>query len=348
MGHYELSVIVPVYNGERFLEDTLDSILRQTYNDFELILVNDGSTDNTARICEKYAQKDNRIKVLHQKNGGQSDARYNGCKMALDNTAILFLDADDIISPDMFEAMMNYKDAEIVCVCYKDINSDKISEYQFVTSKAIAESMSGEELLFRSFYPKENKGNIGSIWGMLLNRDFYNRIESIIREGKQFMRFSYLRDVYCVPRFLMNASNIILLNEVYMLHRIHRFAASRLVKPSENQYELALVTKMNLDYYENLNCDFAYNKQLIGFYLTILKIWYQTVTKETDNTKKKKYITLTQSYYKEYYNKLKNIKCSSISERMAKWSIMLWGINKTLWRYTVGNIRYGIMYHLQI
>ena len=126
MRQCELSVIVPVYNGERFLEDTLNSILRQTYKDFELILIDDGSTDNTPRICEKYAQKDERIKVLHQRNSGQSDARYNGYKMALDNTSILFLDADDIFSPDMFEAIMNYKEAELVCVCYKNINSDRI------------------------------------------------------------------------------------------------------------------------------------------------------------------------------------------------------------------------------
>lgn len=348
MKQCELSVIIPVYNGERFLEDTLTSVLQQTYKDFELILVDDGSTDNTPQICEEYAKKDRRIKVIHQKNGGMSNARDNGYKIASDHTWIAFLDADDIFSPNMFEDMMKYKEAEIVCVCYKNVNSNKISAHPMDTSNTSVEPMSGREMLYRCFYPHANKGSIGNLWGMLINREFYNKMEPIIRQAETVLPQNYLNDVYCVPRFLMNASNAILLNEVYILHRISKFADSRLIKPNALHYELALANKMNLDYYEDCDCDFACEKQLTGFYLVILKIWYQTVTMETDEAKKNEYIALIQDYYKVYYDKLRNVKCNSISEYMVKRSIMLWGISKTLWRLTIGSIKYGIMYRLQI
>lgn len=67
----ELSIIIPIYNGSRFLRETLDSALNQTYKEYELILVDDGSTDETTQICDEYAAKDSRIKVRHQKNGGK-------------------------------------------------------------------------------------------------------------------------------------------------------------------------------------------------------------------------------------------------------------------------------------
>ena len=76
------SVIVPVYNVEKYLNECVDSILSQTFTDYELILVNDGSKDNSGAICDEYAEKDNRVKVVHKENGGLSDARNAGIKVA--------------------------------------------------------------------------------------------------------------------------------------------------------------------------------------------------------------------------------------------------------------------------
>lgn len=102
----EISIIVPVYNVEKYLEQCIDSILAQTFEDFELILVDDGSPDKCPEICDEYAQKDDRVKVIHKENGGVSSARNAGMKLAC-GEYILFCDSDDYVSPLWCELMLN-------------------------------------------------------------------------------------------------------------------------------------------------------------------------------------------------------------------------------------------------
>ena len=116
-----LSVIVPVYKAEKYLHRCVDSILAQTFTDFELILVDDGSPDESGRICDEYALRDNRIKVLHKENGGVSSARNAGID-ASSGEFIAFVDSDDYIAPEMyarlFEAHNGHNDTLVVCECY--------------------------------------------------------------------------------------------------------------------------------------------------------------------------------------------------------------------------------------
>ena len=100
----KISVIVPVYKVEKYLPECIESVLAQTFTDFELILVDDGSPDNSGKICDDYATRDSRIRVFHKENGGVSSARNLG----LDNARgewIGFVDPDDWIEPDMYEQM---------------------------------------------------------------------------------------------------------------------------------------------------------------------------------------------------------------------------------------------------
>lgn len=101
-----LSVIVPVYNVEKYLPTCIESILRQTMEELELILVDDGSTDRSSLICDEYAKTDLRIKVIHQKNGGLSAARNTGLRSA-QGRYISFVDSDDFIRQDMYEVLLN-------------------------------------------------------------------------------------------------------------------------------------------------------------------------------------------------------------------------------------------------
>lgn len=95
----KISVVLPVYNGEDFISRSINSILNQTFTDFELLIIDDGSKDNSGRICDEYAKKDNRIRVFHKQNGGVSSAR----NMGLDNAKgewLTFVDSDDWLKPD--------------------------------------------------------------------------------------------------------------------------------------------------------------------------------------------------------------------------------------------------------
>ena len=97
-----ISIIIPVYNVEKYLKYCLESLLNQTYKNLEIILVDDGSTDSSPEICDKYKQKDSRIKVIHKKNGGAADARNCGLKEAT-GKYIAFLDGDDCIKLNFYE-----------------------------------------------------------------------------------------------------------------------------------------------------------------------------------------------------------------------------------------------------
>ncbi len=97
-----VSVVVPVYKVEQYLERCVKSICEQTYQELEIILVNDGSPDRCGEMCEELAQKDNRIQVLHKQNGGLSDARNAGVKLAT-GKCLLFVDSDDYIAKDLVE-----------------------------------------------------------------------------------------------------------------------------------------------------------------------------------------------------------------------------------------------------
>ena len=115
-----ISIITPVYNSEKFLKKCIDSILNQTYSNFELILVDDGSADKSPQICDEYARKDSRIVVIHQKNQGQAVARNKALDIC-NGDYISFIDSDDYVHPQMLEVLMNTmqnSNAEIVVCDY--------------------------------------------------------------------------------------------------------------------------------------------------------------------------------------------------------------------------------------
>ena len=117
-----ISVIVPIYKVEPYLRKCIDSVLAQTFTDFELILVDDGSPDNCGAICDEYAAKDDRIRVIHQENRGLSAARNAGIDWAFahsDSQWLTFIDSDDIVAPDFLAKMISATEQAHadLCVC---------------------------------------------------------------------------------------------------------------------------------------------------------------------------------------------------------------------------------------
>lgn len=135
----KISVIVPAYNIENYLTQTLDSILAQTYRNLEVIVVNDGSRDSTGSIIDRYAAKDNRVRAIHKENGGVTSARLRGVKEATGDW-IGFVDGDDRIDPDMFERLLENAlraDADISHCGYRMVFPDGHVDFYYNTGRLV-------------------------------------------------------------------------------------------------------------------------------------------------------------------------------------------------------------------
>ncbi len=138
----KISIIIPAYNASKYITRTLDSICNQTYKNLEIIVVDDGSSDNTLEICKKQSEKDNRIKVFHKENEGVTLARDMGISMAT-GKFIGFVDADDTIDPKMYECLYNNLvkyDADISHCGYKTIKKNGEETLFYGTGKLIVQS----------------------------------------------------------------------------------------------------------------------------------------------------------------------------------------------------------------
>jgi glycosyltransferase involved in cell wall biosynthesis len=123
----KISIIVPVYNTEQYLSKCIESILNQTESDFELLLIDDGAKDNSGKICDDYALKDNRIRVFHKENGGVSSARNLGLDVAV-GEMIFFIDSDDFIGPDYVKTLMIKDGEDFVQSGVKTLENDYLKE----------------------------------------------------------------------------------------------------------------------------------------------------------------------------------------------------------------------------
>lgn len=146
-----ISIVVPVYKAEKYLPRCVESLLSQTYRELEIILVDDGSPDNCPEICDGYAEKDGRVKVIHKENGGVSSARNAGLEAA-SGDYITFVDSDDYIDGQMYEKMLSvaeeYSCDVVMCDCVKEF-SDRCEVY----SHDIRPGFYNKEQLKNEYYP---------------------------------------------------------------------------------------------------------------------------------------------------------------------------------------------------
>lgn len=190
-----ISIIVPVYKVEKYLCECIDSILAQTYENFELILVDDGSPDNSGKICDEYAEKDKRIKVIHKENGGLPSARNAGLDVA-SGDYVSFIDSDDIIEVDYLEKLYTSNSTE-----KSDISFCKFSrfdgEYLFEFKENFPHNLinvdsKNEEFIFIVKRMLSQKNNFfGSVCRSLFSKKVYSqvRFDERIKKGSEDLVF---------------------------------------------------------------------------------------------------------------------------------------------------------------
>ncbi len=176
-----LSLIVPVYKAERYLEKCVDSILHQNFQDWELLLIDDGSPDESPAICDRYAGKDSRVRVIHQKNAGVSAARNKGLELA-QGEWIGFVDADDWIQPDMYEVLLTEsRDADVV-MC------DALSVYENGKREPYTICQLPESCLLghKDFFPSLLLEFAGEVWRCIYRRSLIEKYGIRFPRGLKF------------------------------------------------------------------------------------------------------------------------------------------------------------------
>lgn len=168
----KISIIVPVFNAEMYIERCIESVLKQTYTDFELLLVNDGSTDNSRNICDAYAQKDKRIRVITKNNEGPSAARNSALKIAT-GEYIGFIDSDDWIDKDMYNILVKSaqeNDSDVVCSGYKYVVDSGIINTISMCAKLENYSLTTNGVPVYEMFIRSKRG-IFNVWNKLYKRD---------------------------------------------------------------------------------------------------------------------------------------------------------------------------------
>ena len=203
----EISVIVPVYNTEQYLHRCIDSILAQTFTDFELILVDDGSTDESGKICDEYANHDKRVCVFHQKNQGQAAARNNAIKHSK-GEYISFVDSDDILHFQFLESLYSQiKQGAEIAIC-RAVEGAEIPNGFFEK----------KEVVFKQLTPDENTILMlhqvplicWTVWGRLIKREIVT--ENMFNQGR------YYEDTVTIV-WLFAANKIAISDEVLYFYR---------------------------------------------------------------------------------------------------------------------------------
>ena len=200
-----VSIIVPIYNIEGYIRECIDSILAQTYPDFELILVDDGSPDNSGRICDEYAEKDVRIKVIHKENGGLTSARNAGLSVAKGGW-IMHVDGDDWIEPDMIESLIEAAKAAEADLVFGDF-----IKYGANAGNKQLPSWSSDKIDSLSRYIAYS---MTTIWGSIAKRSLYTEHSLKSPDG-----VSYCEDFHLIVRLCHFANKIVNVHRPFYHYR---------------------------------------------------------------------------------------------------------------------------------
>lgn len=195
-----ISVIIPAYNVEKYLERCLNSVIRQTYRNIEILLIDDGSTDQTGAICDRYADLDGRITVMHKDNSGQADCR-NIAFQASSGEMICYVDSDDLIAEDyleyLYQLLMKYG-GDISMCGYRKFSDKRAIRTEGIDAGSHVQSMSGEEALESLLYQREV---MTSPWAKLFHKK--------ILEGILFPVGRLYEDLGMVYKTLVRAQKVI-------------------------------------------------------------------------------------------------------------------------------------------
>lgn len=288
----KISVIVPVYKCEQYIHRCVNSILNQTFSDFELILVDDGSPDNCGEICEDYAKKDFRVKVIHQVNGGQAAARNNGVKEA-QGEWLHFVDSDDMIHPKTLEIL--YKtaidnDVKLsMCSAFQGENiPDDFSKNFDVTANILNMD---EENIFHLC--KNEKYYYWVVWGKLLHKSIF--LKHPLTEGRIY------EDNAIVCKWLHEAKKVAVIPSPLYFYYINTSGTTK-KNFTEKQLDILWAFEEQISYFHSLDYE-KMTEHLVSYYFEISANMYYRAKHKGNNKKHIKIIKEHKKHIEKTYSK---------------------------------------------
>lgn len=297
-----ITVVVPAYNVEEYLPRCVESIITQTYQNLEIILVNDGSTDKSGEICEAYAKKDDRIKVIHKENSGPSESRNIGLETAK-GEYITFIDADDFIHESYIERLYSLAEmngSEIVCCNYTRGDADDFSGVK--AEKQIEERTYTADEMLRNWHGKY-KHLETVIWNKLYKKELFEK--NHIRYPEDCISGE---DVQITHLLVANARQVTITNEtLYYYFRNKQSITSSASKEKVVVNEVA--QKKRLEFFQQNGYLEAYERMLIK-----LQKYYMLMYCRLHEDKS--YRKELKEKFAQRYNEVKSLKTTSATENI--------------------------------
>lgn len=288
-----VSVVVPVYNVKEYLIDCLNSIKNQTYASMEIILVDDGSTDGSAQICDEFEQEDERISVIHKKNGGLSEARNVGLN-ASKGEYIIFIDSDDLISEKMLEEMVKcikISNIDIVACAFKTF--EDINEVSYIENSNNDISMvEGRELVQRLY-----KGEYNSIgftaWNKLYKKSLFQK------NGIEYPVGRFYEDAFTTFKLLYKAKQIALINKPLYYYRMRNGSIMNSNITRKKTVDGIDADREAPDFFKKVNDSYLFNLSVNAFFKSEI-LFFKRMNTDTEKGCKEYLLQEYKRFYKEY------------------------------------------------
>ncbi len=247
----KVSIVVPIYNVEAYLKRCVDSLRQQSYQDLEIILVDDESPDGCPAMCDAFAKEDPRIKVVHKKNGGLGNARNEGAKVATGDY-LLFVDSDDYISRYLVEKCVASGEkygSDMVLFDYQRLEPD--GSIEVCTMDAIPE----DRAFTLKEYPMVLFESI-SAWNRMFRRDFFEK------SGVRYPEGYYYEDLGSSPKFFLEAGTISYVKEAFYNYVIREGSIMTTAKEEKNFKDRCAMIRTVKKFYEDKGAFFKYRSEL--------------------------------------------------------------------------------------
>lgn len=271
-----ISVIVPIYNTEQYLHQCIDSIINQTYENLEIILIDDGATDDSGKICDEYAKKDNRITVIHQKNYGLVKSRKIGASIAK-GKYISFVDSDDWLELEMYENLIKIildSNADFIDFVYSKIDKNtnnpcKIPPNRTSSDTIIINDSIRKELIRKFLLINNQSSNIWvPLWSKLIKKDLLKKAQLLIDD-----KLTYGEDTICDLYLIQYANKIVYTNKCYYNYRVREDSMTHKKNIANNIPQIIIMLKEIYKFLDYFKYDISYKQAALYRILPYLLVF---------------------------------------------------------------------------